>query len=77
MRYGLAQVNTAAAAPALDFLRRADGVSPGDPLIEINLAKVLERRSLSVEAEKKFHDAISDGPSWPRGYSAFAEWLNL
>ncbi len=75
MRYGIAQLNTEDAAPALGFLRRADEVTPRDPLIEINLAKVLERRGQTAEAEKELRNAIADGPAWPRGYSAYGEWL--
>lgn len=75
MRFGIAQLNTEDAVPALGFMRRADQVTTRDPLIEINLAKVLERRSQSAEAEKQFRNAIRNGPSWSRGYSAYAEWL--
>jgi protein O-mannosyl-transferase len=75
MRFGIAQLNTDDAVPALQFLRRADGVTPRDPLIEINLARTLERRSQTADAEKEFRNAISNGPSWSRGYSAYAEWL--
>jgi tetratricopeptide (TPR) repeat protein len=75
MRYGVAQLNAQEGAPALDFLRRADGVTPRDPLIEINLAKALERGSQTGEAEKEYRNAIRDGPSWSRGYAAYGEWL--
>lgn len=75
MRYGLTQVNVQGAAPAIDYLRRAAATTPRDPLIEINLAKILERNGRSAEAETEFRSAIADGPSWSRGYAAYGEWL--
>jgi tetratricopeptide (TPR) repeat protein len=75
MRYGLAQLNTEEAKPALEYMRRAAAATAHDPLIEISLARTLERRSLSAEAEVQFRNALQDGSSWARGYAAYADWL--
>jgi protein O-mannosyl-transferase len=75
MRYGLTQVNVQDAAPAIDYLRRAVATTPHDPLIEISLAKTLERNGRSAEAESQFRNAIADGSSWSRGYAAYSDWL--
>ena len=75
MRYGLTQVNVQDGAPAIDYLRRAAAMNPHDPVIEISLAKALERNGRSEEAETEFRNALTDGPSWSGGYAAYGAWL--
>ena len=64
MRYGLIRLAAIDPADGYNYMRRAETLTPRDPIIEINLATAYERLSQSADAESQFQRALADGPSW-------------
>ncbi|HEX4273732.1 MAG TPA: tetratricopeptide repeat protein [Bryobacteraceae bacterium] len=75
MRYGVIGLSDRDPRPAFERIRAAALVSPGDPIIEMNLGRAYERLSQLKEAEVQFRQATADGPAWSPAYSSYGEWL--
>jgi protein O-mannosyl-transferase len=75
MYYGLTRQNDRDITLPLTYMKRADAVSPGDPLIEVTLARAYARLTRNGEAEGSFENAIGYGKSYSPAWSAYGQWL--
>jgi protein O-mannosyl-transferase len=75
MRLGLTKVRDRDITVPLTYLKQADKIAPGDPLIEVNLGGQYARVSQSKGAENSFRNAIHYGANWSPAWSTYAEWL--
>ena len=75
MRLGLTKLDDRDITVPLQFVRQADTITPGDPLIEMNLGQQYSRVSQPVAAENSLRNAIQYGPSYSPAWSTYAQWL--
>jgi tetratricopeptide (TPR) repeat protein len=75
MNLGLTHLDDRDVTVPLDYMSRANRVTPGDPAIEINLGLAYSRLSQPKEAEASFRNAIGNGSSYSPAWSAYAQWL--
>ena len=75
MRLGLTKLDERDITVPLQFIKRADAITPGDPMIEMNLGQQYARVSQPVAAENSLRKAIQYGPGYSPAWSTYAQWL--
>jgi tetratricopeptide (TPR) repeat protein len=75
MQYGLTRLAAGDPDAAFDYMRKAQVLTPRDPVIEVNLALAYGRLGRLAEADAQFRRAIGDRPSYSQAYSSYSEWL--
>lgn len=75
MNYGTTRLARDDSGLALRYFTQAEEISPGDAIIEINLARAYNTVSRPPDAEASYRRAISDAPAYSPAYSSFAGWL--
>ena len=75
MTYGITLVNKGDFAGALDYLHRAQQLTPQYSVLLINLAIAENATKQSAAAEQHFKDALRLAPSFPDSYTYYARYL--
>lgn len=75
MRLGLTKLTDRDITLPLAYMKKADAISPGDPLIEINLSQQYSRVSQASRAESSLQNAVQYGPTYSPAWSSYAQWL--
>ncbi|HVW83524.1 MAG TPA: tetratricopeptide repeat protein, partial [Bryobacteraceae bacterium] len=77
INYALALVENGEAERGYGFLTTAAGLIPQSPEAEVKLAHGFDLVNHDREAEEHFKRAVSFGPSYSLGYSAYSQWLAM
>jgi tetratricopeptide (TPR) repeat protein len=75
MNFGNTRLAQEDSGLALRYYTQAKEISPGDAIIEINLARAWNVLSRTQDAEAGFRQAIADAPAYSPAYSSFGRWL--
>lgn len=75
MNYALVLRKKGDLAGALEYLERADKLTPQAPLVKLNLGLVLGDLDRNGEAEQQFQEAIDLDPADWRLWRYYSEWL--
>jgi tetratricopeptide (TPR) repeat protein len=75
MTYGITLVNQGDYASALDYLHRAQQITPPYSVLLINLAIAEDATAQSAAAEQHFKDALRLAPLSPDSYTYYARYL--
>ncbi len=77
MEYGLARLTAGDLNAVFDYIKKAAGLTPHDPVIEINLALAYGRLTglAGGKPAGQFRRAMGDRPSYAPAYSSFGQWL--
>jgi tetratricopeptide (TPR) repeat protein len=75
MTYGITLVNDGKFAEAIEYLRRAQSLTPPYSVLLINLATAEGATGQTAAAEKDFREALRLAPLSPDTYIYYASWL--